>query len=127
MRTLLAVTIWIYAIGLLHAQERPTLSISEAARIADQALKELGLAEKHWISSITLWRYKGQREYRASIIPTIPYDETDPENYLQLAIRMDGTIEKVPFRDYRKEQLPSFLTPNNAMQENLQPERKLTR
>ncbi len=68
------------------------------------SIPELGLAEKHYISSLSYVapREKRAAHYRAVIVPLILFDTTAKEGeapkYLQLCVELDGTVTSEGFR-----------------------------
>jgi len=78
--------------------ERPKLSVTQAATIAEAELTKRGLAADHYISSLYFMPASKDRtaHFRASIIPPILFDASakqgETPNYLQLRIEMDGSV-----------------------------------
>jgi hypothetical protein len=80
--------------------DKPPLSISEAATLAETELARRGLARDHFIVSLWLTpAANGQsRYYNAHITPPVPYDasllgtSTTPDRILELHIDMNGVV-----------------------------------
>lgn len=87
------------------SRERPSITISQAARAAEAELERRGLADGHFISSIRYVRTAKDvpRHYRVIIAPPVVLNasatkDPDKQKYLEFRIDMSGVVSAAEFQ-----------------------------